>query len=305
MLVPVAPETSSPECYRGRFAPSPSGPLHFGSLITALGSYLLAKQHAGKWLLRIDDIDTPRCRKGADSAIMRSLESHGLLWDEQVLYQSQRLTVYDDVLQELQQKHLCYGCKCTRREIKARGLYYTGTCRDSSLRGSDYAIRIRNPGSDFPLKDKRLGKIDVPEELLCEDFVLKRRDGIHGYHLVAVVDDIAQGVTQVVRGADLLIPSACQLLLYQILAVTPPSYVHLPVAVSAPGQKLSKQNHSAPLDDLKASDNLIAALTFLGAPDAPQLRGETPQNILSWALQHWNLKCLGSDSEKVVSSQWY
>ena len=290
--------------YVGRFAPSPSGDLHFGSLVTALASYLLARQQQGRWLLRIDDIDQPRCKPGSDSRIMQTLESHGLCWDGSVLYQSQRQAIYDEVLHWLVTQKRCYGCQCTRKRIKAKGEWYDGTCRNSGLVGGDLAMRLLNPGLALPLLDVRLGQIDVPAELLNEDFVLRRRDGIYGYHLVAVVDDIAQGVTQVVRGADLLFPSACQNVLYHLLQATPPEFVHIPVAVSRPGHKLSKQNHSPELPKALARQNLCAALHYLGCAPPVSLQGETVEEILHWGIQHWQLSHLTDKIEKTVAQVW-
>ena len=290
--------------YRGRFAPSPSGNLHFGSLVTALASYLIAKQQGGKWLLRIDDIDQPRVKPGATANILKTLEAHGLCWDEPEYYQSQHLDYYREVLSQWQQQSWCYFCDCTRKAIKARGSLYDGHCRERQLQQDGCAIRIKNPGQSLALADARLGQVDVPADVINEDFVLQRRDGIFGYHLVAVLDDLRQGVTQVVRGADLLLPSACQLVLYRVLQQPAPSFLHIPLAVSAPGKKLSKQNHSPELDNTRVDDNLLAALQFLGA-DVPQsLCGAGKDSLLNWALQHWNIDNLPPSLEKKVAGHW-
>lgn len=288
----------------GRFAPSPSGDLHFGSLVTALAGFLIARQHHGKWLLRIDDIDQPRCKPGADDNIKRTLQAHGLSWDDDVLYQSQRLDAYDQILEWLWQNDLVYGCQCTRKQIKAKGDLYTGTCRPKNLSGEGHAVRLKNPGDTSVLRDKILGTPAIPADILNEDFVIKRRDGLHAYHLVSVIDDLAQGVTQIVRGADLLFPSACQVVLYRLFAVPLPEFLHIPLAVSEPGKKLSKQNHSPCLDNSHAGENLAAPLAFLGAKVPSELSVCPVSDILDWALEHWKWTDLGADTEKMVSQRW-
>lgn len=290
--------------YIGRFAPSPSGNLHFGSLVTALASYLVARQNKGKWLLRIDDIDKPRCKPDVDKAIMKTLQAHGLYWDDDVLYQSQRLDLYDDVLQGLLKQNQVYFCRCTRKEIKSKGEFYTGVCADKGLTGSDLAIRFRNPGTSILLPDPLLEQYEIPYDLLNEDFVLRRRDGIHGYHLVSVVDDIAQGVTHVIRGADLILPSTCQLLLYKVLDASVPEFSHVPVAISQPGKKLSKQNHSPGLNNEEASDNLISALEYLGVRTPVDLQFESPARILAWATTNWSWSEVGYKLEIQVPKKW-
>ena len=291
--------------YIGRFAPSPSGNLHFGSLVTALASYLVARQNKGKWLLRIDDIDKPRSKPDIDKAIMNTLQAHGLYWDDEVVYQSQRLDLYNEVLQRLSEHNRVYYCQCTRKEIKSKGEFYTGFCADKGLTGSNLAIRFRNPGASNLLQDVLLEQHEIPLALLSEDFVLRRRDGIHGYHLVAVVDDITQGITQVIRGADLLFPSACQLLLYKVFEASAPEFLHVPVAVSRPGKKLSKQNHSPSLNNGEASDNLVNALGYLGAKTPEDLQLEPPSYILAWATDNWSWSKVGDNLEIQVQKKWY
>lgn len=290
--------------YRGRFAPSPSGNLHFGSLVTALASYLLVRQADGQWLLRIDDIDTPRVQSGAGDAILATLEAHGLLWDETVYYQSQQSDRYEHYLKLLQQQGQCYFCDCTRQAIKSRAPQYDGFCRNRHLSGEECAVRLRNPGQSLVLQDVLLGDIRPPEAIVNEDFVLRRRDGIWGYHLVAVLDDLNQGITQVVRGADLLLPSACQLVLYELLGEDPPSFLHVPLAVSAPGKKLSKQNHSPQLNNSRAAENLLQALDYLGLQVPPQLHGAACSELLQWAVEHWQVDNLAKVSEKKVAAHW-
>ncbi|MCC2606645.1 tRNA glutamyl-Q(34) synthetase GluQRS [Planctobacterium marinum] len=301
---PAAEGEPGTERYRGRFAPSPSGNLHFGSLVTALASYLIAKKQQGTWLLRIDDIDQPRVKPGATDSILKTLEAHGLYWDEPVYYQSQHLDYYRETLTRWQQQGYCYYCDCTRQAIKARGTLYDGFCRARKLSQPGCAVRIKNPGQSLALNDARLGQIQVPDEVINEDFVLQRRDGIFGYHLVAVLDDIQQNVTQVVRGADLLLPSACQLVLYNLLHHPTPSFLHIPLAVSSPGKKLSKQNHSPELDETQVQQNLCSALDFLGADIPPELLRTDKDRLLNWAVQHWNPDNLPSTLEKKVTGRW-
>lgn len=292
------------QVYRGRFAPSPSGNLHFGSLVTALASFILARKASGQWLLRIDDIDTPRVKPKASTAIRKTLESHGLLWDEDVLFQSEHLARYQQTLEQLQAKQLCYFCDCTRKAIKARATQYDGYCRDRALSESGCAVRLKNPAKSLCLMDVRLGEVAVPDSVVNEDFVLKRRDGIFGYHLVAVMDDLYQNINHVVRGADLLLPSACQLVLYDLFEQPPPVSLHIPVAVSGPGKKLSKQNHSPSLDNTRASENVFQGLHYLGARPPTALQGAPCEEILSWAITHWEVNDLPKDGEKKVAEHW-
>lgn len=289
--------------YCGRFAPSPSGNLHFGSLVTALASYLDARSHHGKWLLRIDDLDTPRTRQGAADQICRTLECHGLTWDEAPFYQGQQLALYDEVIQWLLLEGLAYGCCCTRKEIKQLGNQYTGTCRAKQLPATGNAVRLLNPNKVTDLSDALLGTITPPKHIVYEDFVLRRRDGIIGYHLAAVVDDIQQQITHVVRGADLLYPSVCQKVLYQLWQHPIPVFMHIPVAVSEPGKKLSKQNHSPELKHDNASENITLALDFLGHSVPDCLVGERVESILEWAVTHWQLNKLPRKREVEVQVQ--
>lgn len=276
--------------YVGRFAPSPSGPLHFGSLVTALGSYLQAKSQHGKWLLRIDDLDPPREMPGASQHILDTLNTHGLHWDDSVVYQSQRHHDYQFALEYLTQKQKTYLCSCTRKQIKAKGEYYTGQCRLKGNTQQDCSTRFINTSKDARFRDERLGELNLDPTASFEDFIIKRKDGLYAYHLAAVVDDIYQGVTQVVRGADLLQPTMCQMALYQEFNVAPPSFIHLPVLLSASGFKLSKQNHVGTLNSAEPAENLCSALHFLGMKLPEHLQKEKIQHILDWATQHWSMR---------------
>lgn len=295
-------DSSEPERYRGRFAPSPSGPLHFGSLVTALAGYLRAKSQRGVWLLRIDDIDPPRQPEGAVDSILRCLEAHHLHWDGSVYYQSQQAQRYHQILDWLQQQGLSYACQCTRKTIKASGGRYLGTCRDLNLPTPDHAIRLNNKQGYPQFQDNLLGAISIPQDVASEDFVIHRKDGLFAYHLASVVDDIHLGISEIVRGADLLYPSACQLSLYHTLGVTAPQYLHLPLAVTANGLKLSKQNHAPALQVSAAGPNLLAAMAFLGLAPPAELQGATVATILDWGLENWQLRKVPKLTEQCLSA---
>ena len=275
-----------PVAYRGRFAPSPSGPLHFGSLIAALGSWLDARSHGGEWLVRIEDIDPPRQQPGADRLILQQLEDHGLIWDRQPLYQSQRSEAYQQLLDQLQQQGLLYVCHCRRSQIKAQGGHQGAACRAlaNPLPG---ALRFANLNPVDQFDDLLLGPIRVAPAQAGEDMVVKRSDGLWGYPLAVVADDLAQGISHVVRGADLVEATASQLALIHALGATPPDYGHLPLAVVVPGLKLSKQNHAPAIDADQASANLSAALCFLGLPPPPAMTKAPPAELLAWAVGHY------------------
>lgn len=252
--------------YIGRFAPSPTGALHIGSLVTALASWLDAKAHDGQWVVRIEDVDTPRCPPGMDQLILHQLAAYTLVSDAPVVYQSQRTALYQAALQTLQAQRQVYRCYCTRQSIAATGAArYPGTCRppDSSLgelananphaqstasAGKRCAWRMATNHAPIVWFDRRLGQHaqDVAQEV--GDFVLERADGLFAYQLAVVVDDAQQGITHVVRGADLSDNTARQILLQQALGLSTPSYLHVPLALAADGQKLSKQNGARPLD---------------------------------------------------------
>jgi len=279
--------------YRGRFAPSPSGPLHFGSLVAATASYLQARHRGGEWWVRIDDIDPPREAAGASDAILRVLEAFGFEWDGSVDYQSQRLARYRDALAQLQAAGLVYPCGCSRKTISEQhpdGVY-PGTCRGGLAPGhSVRAWRLRIPEHVIEYKDNILGmqRVDLTREV--GDFVLWRADGYVAYQLATGLDDAEQGITEVVRGADLLDSTPRQRLVQTALGLPNPDYAHHPVVVGRHGQKLSKQNQAPPLDVKQASALLAAALEFLGHPLPASMRGDSLDQIWQWALQHWDLE---------------
>ncbi len=275
--------------YRGRFAPSPSGLLHFGSLIAALASYLDAKANQGLWLVRIEDIDPPREQLGASKEILKTLESYGLYWDESVLYQSTQSALYDQILAELQEQSLSYHCQCTRANIKAIGGIYQGHCRALSLPEQGAATRIINQFGVYQYQDLIQGTVQCDIALAKEDFIIKRKDGLYAYQLAVVVDDIFQGISHVIRGCDLLEPTARQLTLFKTLDIKSPQYGHFPLAVTDQGYKLSKQNKAPAIDIEDPRPSLIQALAFLGQNPPSELRESNVEEIIAWAVSHWNI----------------
>lgn len=292
--------TTSHTPYIGRFAPSPSGPLHLGSLVTAVGSYLQARSQAGKWLLRIDDIDPPREVAGAATQILHSLEKHGLHWDDDVLFQSHRSHAYDEAIRTLQEAGLTYPCECTRKQSKRLGPYYSGTCRQKKLQLPDCALRFRNQSQTRVLHDQHLGAVQADPLATSEDFIIKRKDGLFAYHLAAVVDDIYQQITEVVRGADLLQPTLCQLALYEAFNAQAPEFIHLPVISSAPGMKLSKQNHARSIDLQRPQDNLFSVLKLLGLNPTDEMREASVTSMVNWAVANWHLANIPHETEIVL-----
>ena len=281
---------------RGRFAPSPTGPLHFGSLIAALGSFLEARRQGGDWLVRIEDVDIPRTMPGAADAILRTLERYGLFWDGPVIYQSQRTAHYRAALDQLQFARLAYPCSCTRRDLAGgpRGRdgapIYPGYCRNGPCQpGRPCAIRLRLPDVLLTFQDAIQGEY---RQLLASevgDFVIRRADSLFAYQLAVVIDDADQGITEVIRGSDLLDSTPRQIYLQQALKLPTPRYGHLPVAVDERGDKLSKQTHAPPLNDRHPGPELWQALRFLGQQPPTELAHAPPAEILAWALTHWRL----------------
>lgn len=284
--------------YRGRFAPSPSGLLHFGSLIAALASFLDAKSFIndrgkqGKWLIRIEDIDRPREQQGASTAILTALEAFGLHWDETELYQSSQSQYYRDILSNLLEQKLSYYCQCTRAQIKAIGGIYQGHCLSANHPAQDSALRLINQYGLHQFNDIFQGGVLCDKALADEDFIIHRKDGLFAYQLAVVADDIAQDITHVVRGCDLLEPTARQLTLFQtlnnsFLKCTTPQYGHIPLAITNDGYKLSKQNKAPAIDNARPQPALIAALTFLGQSPIPELVSASVEELIQWAINHW------------------
>jgi glutamyl-Q tRNA(Asp) synthetase len=289
-------DTADSRPYRGRFAPSPTGPLHFGSLLAAMGSFLDARAHGGDWLVRIEDLDPPRTVPGAAQSILDTLESFGMYADGEVVYQQQRLPHYQQALQQLEAGGYCYGCACSRRDIRqlaaagARPGVYPGICRNGLPPGrKPRATRLRVPDREIRFHDRLQGDIHewLPAE--CGDFILKRADGLFAYQLAVVVDDALQGISHVVRGADLLDSTARQILLQQLLGYPTPHYLHLPVAVNRLGEKLSKQTGAPPLDTGRRVPVLCAAARFLGQSPPRALHNAAIDEFWHWAIPNWQV----------------
>jgi len=246
--------------YRGRFAPSPTGPLHFGSLVGALCSYLDAKQHQGEWLLRIEDIDPLRVQADASRSILKSLEAHHLFWDGKETYQSQSKPYHEQTLAQLLQQKSIYPCPCSRRQFEASGGKHLNECEQRQVTyGLGTALRFNVPNLRGSFLDRFQGEITYTLNAGTDDFVVKRKEGFYAYQLAVVCDDIDQRITQVVRGIDLIKSTPLQLQLYHALNATPPGFGHFPVVVNSDGQKLSKQRLSPALDNHTALSNLIHA----------------------------------------------
>ena len=279
----------------GRFAPSPSGPLHFGSLVAALGSYLDARCHGGRWLLRIEDVDTPRTVPGAADAIIRTLAGFGFQWDGDIVWQSRRTEAYAAALEHLKAAGHAFACACTRREMADSALTrdgsrrYPGTCRDG-LPPERHARAWRVRAEGFIHFDDAIQGAQR-EDMATDvgDYVVLRADGLYAYQLAVVVDDAEAGITHVVRGADLLDSTARQLHLQALLGLPHPTYAHLPVATNAAGEKLSKQTLARAIDDLPPAAALLAALRFLGQAPPAALEQAPLAEVWTWALTHWNL----------------
>jgi glutamyl-Q tRNA(Asp) synthetase len=282
--------------YRGRFAPSPTGPLHFGSLVAAVASYLEAKSRAGEWLVRMEDLDTPRNVPGAADDILRALTACGMRWDDAVIYQSARTDAYHAELHRLRALGLVYPCACSRREIAdsaisgIEGPVYPGTCRAGLAPGKTVrAWRIDVRGADIRFDDAIQGPMHQDLATDIGDFVLLRADHVYAYQLAVVVDDAEQGITDVVRGADLLDSTPRQIFLHKLLKFTPPRYCHVPVAANANGEKLSKQTHAAAVDYARPQAALVPALRFLGQQPPDDLVDANIGEFWNWAIRNWRI----------------
>ena len=286
----------------GRFAPTPSGALHFGSLVAALASYCEARSRQGQWLLRIEDVDTPRVVPGAVDQILRDLQAFGFEWDGPVVLQSQRFEHYRHYLQQLLRQGDCFACACSRRSLREQGVrsgplgqIYPGNCRTLKLASDGHSIRLlTSAAGEIRFNDRVYGDfaLDLPNSV--GDFVLRRSDNVYAYHLAVVVDDELQGVNQVVRGADLLENTCLHIYLQQRLGFSHPEYLHLPLVNNAEGVKLSKQTGANPLDHRQPSRLLLAALRHLGQQPPPELEHSPPQTVLKWASAHWNTSLIAA-----------
>src|SRR3989344_118477 len=274
--------------YIGRFAPTPSGHLHFGSLVAALASYLDARSVGGRWLMRMEDLDPPREEPGAQAAILKALESYGFEWDGQMVRQSDRHGAYAQVLDRLFSQGLAYACTCSRKQLEPYHGIYPGLCRNAGHGTEDAAIRIRVPELDYHFIDRVQGEFHQHLGRDVGDFVIRRRDGLYAYQLAVVLDDAWQGITDIVRGADLLDSTPRQLYLQELLGLSQPRYLHVPLIIQPDGHKLGKSYRSPPLPADQATPLLIRALRALGQPLPDGAPHGQPAELLRWASQHWD-----------------
>ncbi|OTG67228.1 tRNA glutamyl-Q(34) synthetase GluQRS [Acinetobacter silvestris] len=279
--------------YTGRFAPSPTGPLHFGSLITAVASYCDAKAQQGTWIVRIEDTDIPRIYPDSEQHILQCLDAFEFESDVKIIFQKDRLDLYEAVLAQLKQKDLIYACQCTRKILGSNHIY-AGTCRGLHLPFEQHAIRVKVSNQNICFEDRLQGSHCSNLENQLGDFVLKRRDGIINYQLAVVVDDYLQGVTHVVRGADLLDNTARQIWLGSLLNYPTLQYMHLPLAMNAEGQKLSKQNLARALDLQNAPQLLQHAILALGQHPVDL---DQPHKMLAQAIAQWDIKRIPQGTE--------
>ena len=295
--------------YVGRFAPTPSGPLHLGSLLTAAASWLQARARGGRWLLRIDDLDRPRCPPGMDTVILQQLETHGLAWDGEPRYQSACQAEYDEALESLASAGLTYPCSCTRARLQETSLpgpdgpVYDGHCRcHPPAADKPLALRLRVGEGLLRFCDLWQGEQQRQLESEVGDFVLRRSDGMTGYQLACAVDEQRQGITEVVRGSDLLGSTFRQRLLAKQLGWQPPAHAHGPLLLGGDGLKLSKQNHAAPLRAEDARASLWRCLQLLQQEPPADLQGAAPAEILAWALAHWRPEALAATQHRKVET---
>ncbi len=296
--------------YRGRFAPSPTGPLHFGSLVAAAGSFLQAKSRGGEWLVRMEDLDPPREVPGAADDILRTLEAFGLHWDGEVVYQSRRHAVYEAAMKMLERLDAIYPCACSRREIAdssmkgVDGPVYPGTCRSGIAEGrAPRAWRVKVDGATVEFADALQGRVRRRLGSDFGDFILRRADGFFAYQLAVVVDDAEQGITEIVRGADLIESTPRQIHLQRLLGLRTPGYVHLPVALSARNEKLSKQTLAAPLDPARQLPALLEVMRFLGQEVSPELADAGIEDFWRWAVGNWEVERVPRVAGMVVETK--
>ncbi|MGE7958404.1 tRNA glutamyl-Q(34) synthetase GluQRS [Pseudomonas sp. NPDC089530] len=274
--------------YIGRFAPTPSGHLHFGSLVAALASYLDARAVGGRWLVRMEDLDPPREEPGAQAAILKALESYGFEWDGEMVRQSDRHAAYAEVLNRLFNQGLAYACTCSRKQLEPYHGIYPGLCRNAGHSQQDAAIRLRVPELEYRFTDRVQGEFRQHLGRDVGDFVIRRRDGLYAYQLAVVLDDAWQGVTDIVRGADLLDSTPRQLYLQELLGLSQPRYLHVPLITQPDGHKLGKSYRSPPLAADQATPLLLRALRALGQKTDSALVHASPREVLGWGIEHWD-----------------
>lgn len=288
--------------YIGRFAPSPTGPVHYGTLVAAVASYLQAKKNNGKWLLRIDDIDTLRTVNDSDTDILSTLEQFGFEWDGEIIYQTNQIDFYLQALDKLISKSAVFPCLCSRKQLaKENANIYPGTCRHRPLPESEeHALRITGENVDIGFIDAVMGKQSQNIKQQCGDFIIKRRDGLFAYQLAVVVDDAIQGITEVVRGIDLLDSTPRQIYLQQQLNYATPSYCHLPLAVNIQGDKISKSAGAAPIDIKNKEILLLNTLHFLGQNPPEALARSNINDIWFWAIKHWETNSIPKVNKQIL-----
>lgn len=293
--------------YIGRFAPSPTGPLHFGSLLAATASYLQARKAGGQWLVRIEDIDPPREQPGSDKLILDTLEAYGFEWDGAVSYQSSCHDSHLAAIDSLIANGLAYPCSCSRRDLSglpkgSLGTIYPGSCRSATVSGSA-AIRVRTNDDPIEFVDRLQGHLITRLETESGDFVIRRRDGLVAYHLAVVRDDADQGITEVVRGIDLLDTTPRHIHLQNLLGIPTPAYVHIPVAENSAGQKLSKLTGAPAVSTKNVSKTLHSALLALNQRVPSEMSNGSLEGIWDWAIEHWHLPALAN--QKNIAPQHY
>lgn len=302
----------SPTLSIGRFAPSPSGPLHFGSLLAAVASFMQVKHQGGKWLVRIEDIDPPREVAGASDTILQQLEQHGLYWDDNVIYQSNQLARYIEILTDLKTQQLTYHCECARHRLNLLNGIYDAKCHKLYLTDKNTSVRISISDTLKALGqehdrinfcDTVMG--DYTQSLIQDagDFVLRRRDGLISYQLAVVIDDHLQGITEIIRGADLIDSTPRQILLQQCLGYKTPTYGHIPVAKNNLGQKLSKQHHAKQLPQTNEHKQLWLALDWLQQSPPQELRDSCVDDIISWGIKHWDINKIPKISNGIAAPE--
>jgi len=284
-----------PLAWVGRFAPSPTGPLHFGSLVAAVASYMIAKSNGGRWLVRMEDLDPPREVAGAAQQILISLESYGLYWDGEVVYQSQRQSLYQQKLEELIQQKIVYYCSCSRRAIENRNqAVYDGHCRDQFVfdKQRSPAIRIMFADGFESFEDQICGHCEFSSQADKQDFIIKRRDGLFAYQLAVVCDDIEQGVDHLVRGMDIVDSTPRQNYLYHCFVKAPPIYYHIPLVLDSAGRKLCKSSGAPRLNEYNKTERLLKAFSHLGQKVDAGMNDADSEELIAYFEKHWQTELI-------------
>ena len=279
--------------YIGRFAPSPTGPLHFGSLIAAVASYVDAKSKNGIWVLRMEDLDPPREPPGTADLILDQLSTLGIRWDGEVLYQSSRISAYREILKKLSKEELCYPCSCTRLQIKAMGSVYNGSCRNRTIPlHKKFAIRVKTFNDLIGFNDKIHGHHQQNVRKEVGDFIVLRKDNLFAYQLAVVVDDSYQKITDVIRGYDLIDSTPRQIHLQKVLGFKTPKYAHIPIVLDGKGHKLSKQNFATPIEPKNGNKLIFQSLKYLGQNPPPSIDRASTNEQLEWAISNWDIHAI-------------